>query len=100
MAQRLAVDWETPKRSAQTRQVSPERRQRRIRWPLDSVAHRSSSSGKSSSASRQAVVVVIIAGREQCDGLRFPVPSYNTPSGSQLRPPDTNLTFSHNRVTT
>ena len=38
MAQRLAVDWETPRRSAQTRQVSPERRQRRIRWPSVTIA--------------------------------------------------------------
>jgi len=74
VAHLLAVDWETPKRSAQTRQGRPERRQRRIRWPLDSVAHSSSSSGNNSSASRQAVVVVIIAGREQCDGLRLSVP--------------------------
>ena len=60
MAQRLAVEGETPRRSAQTRQVMPERRQRRIRCPLDSVAHRSNSSGNNSSANRQAVVVVII----------------------------------------
>ena len=57
MAQRLAVEGETPRRSAQTRQVMPERRQRRIRWPLDSVTQRSNSS-----ANRQAVVVVVIIG--------------------------------------
>jgi hypothetical protein len=61
MAQRLAVEGETPKRSAQTRHVMPERRQRRIRWPLDSVTHRSHSSGNKST-SRQAVVVVVIIG--------------------------------------
>ena len=60
VAHLLAVEGETPKRSAQARQVSPERRQRRIRCPLDSVAHRSNSSGNKSSANRQAVVVVNI----------------------------------------
>ena len=64
MAQRLAVDCDTPRRSAHTRQVMPERRQRRIRCPLDSVAHRSNSSGNNSSANRQAVVVVIIGSGE------------------------------------
>ena len=64
MAQRLAVEGETPRRSAQTRQVMPERRQRRIRWPLDSVIHRSHSSGNKISANRQAVVVVIIGSGE------------------------------------
>ena len=74
VAHLLAVEGETPMRSAHTRQVTPERRQRRIRWPLDSVAHRSSSSGNSSSASRQAVVVVIIGlGR---DGLQVGVRSH------------------------
>ena len=73
VAHLLAVEGETPRRSAQTRQVSPERRQRRIRWPLDSVIHRSNSSGNNSSASRQAVVVVIIGlGR---DGLQVGVRS-------------------------
>ena len=98
MAQRLAVEGETPKRSAQTRHVMPERRQRRIRWPLDSVTHRSHSSGNKST-SRQAVVVVVIIGLgETVYRWGSVLLNYNTESGSQSRPPDTNLTFSHNRV--
>jgi hypothetical protein len=62
VAHLLAVEGETPMRSAQTRQVSPERRQRRIRWPLDSVLHRSNRTGNSNRASRQAVVVVVSIG--------------------------------------